>query len=65
MLRRPGVVGGLLAYGFVAPAFAAGIDVSEVLESIKAGLVPIAAIGAAVLSIHVAIKIYKWIRQSL
>lgn len=61
-----------LKYGSTALAFAAvstssqaAIDVSGVTTEIAATLAPIAAIGAGVLLVIVAIKAFKWIRGAM
>lgn len=41
------------------------VDVSDVVGTIAAQLVPIGLIGAAVLGIVVAIKAYQWIRRAM
>ncbi|MGS0539353.1 methyltransferase [Xanthomonas oryzae] len=50
------------------PAFAAGgggVDVSDVVTAIKGAAGPIAAIGGAVLTVLVGIKVYKWVRRAM
>lgn len=54
-----------LALGIAAPASAAGIDVTSVVTTISDQLTPIGLVGAAVLSLIVAIKAYKWVRRAL
>lgn len=61
-----------LALAFVAtfalPAAAtpaASVDVSGVVTAIEAAATPIGLIGAAVLTILVAIKVYKWVRRAM
>lgn len=61
---------GVVAVGGVVLAqasHAAGsaIDVTDVVSTISAQAVPIAAIGAAVLSLMVGIKAFKWVRRAL
>ena len=46
-------------------ANAAAIDVTAVVTDIAAQAAPIAAIGAAVLMLHVGVKAFKWVRQAL
>ncbi|MCW1977684.1 major capsid protein [Xanthomonas campestris] len=51
-----------------APAFAAGgggVDVGDVVAAINAAAGPIAAIGGAVLTVMVGIKVYKWVRRAM
>ncbi|UXB38961.1 phage coat protein [Stenotrophomonas maltophilia] len=51
-----------------APAFASGgggVDVGDVVSAINAALGPIGQIGVAVLSVMVAIKVYKWVRRAM
>jgi hypothetical protein len=58
----------LLAAMVSFPAFAGGgggVDVGAVVSGIEAAAVPIASIGAAVLLIHVGIKVYKWVRRAM
>ena len=50
----------LLATG----AQAAAIDVTAVVTSIGETLAPVGLIGVAVLSVIVAIKAFKWVRQA-
>jgi hypothetical protein len=63
---------GLLALALVAltvPGIAlaggGGVDVSGVVTAIQAAATPIGLIGAAVLLILVAIKVYKWVRRAM
>ena len=46
-------------------ANAAAVDVTGVVSDIAAQAAPIAAIGGAVLLLHVGIKTFKWVRQAL
>ncbi|ASY88963.1 hypothetical protein MOU_17827 [Xanthomonas citri pv. malvacearum str. GSPB1386] len=51
-----------------APAFAAGgggVDVGDVVTAIQGAAGPIAAIGGAVLTVMVGIKVYKWVRRAM
>lgn len=51
-----------------APAFASGgggVDVGGVVSAINGAAAPIAAIGGAVLTIMVGIKVYKWVRRAM
>lgn len=50
------------------PAFAAGgggVDVGDVVSAIQGAAAPIAAIGGAVLTVLVGIKVYKWVRRAM
>lgn len=42
-----------------------GVDVSAVVTAIQGAAGPIASIGAAVLTILVGIKVYKWVRRAM
>ena len=46
-------------------ANAAAVDVTAVVSDIAAQAAPIAAIGSAVLLVHVGIKAFKWVRRAL
>lgn len=48
-----------------ASAQAAAVDVAAVVTDITAQIVPISAIGSAVLTVYVAIKAFKWVRRAL
>lgn len=51
-----------------APAFATGgggVDVGNVVSAIQGAAAPIAAIGGAVLTVMVGIKVYKWVRRAM
>ncbi|ATS80422.1 methyltransferase [Xanthomonas citri pv. fuscans] len=51
-----------------APAFAGGgggVDVGNVVSAIQGAAAPIAAIGGAVLTVMVGIKVYKWVRRAM
>lgn len=49
---------------FVAiPAFAA-VDVTDALTAISDTLPAIASVGAAVFGVHIAIKVWKWVRRA-
>ena len=59
-----------LTFAVLAPAAFAGgggtaVDVSAVVGAIEAAATPIGAIGAAVLIVLVAIKVYKWVRRAM
>lgn len=53
------------AFGGVAAANAAAVDVAAVVTDIGAQIAPITAIGGAVLTVYVAIKAFKWVRRAL
>jgi hypothetical protein len=58
----------ILALGFAAAAGfaqAAPVDVAAVTTDITAQLAPIAAVGAGVLLVMVAVKAFKWVRAAL
>lgn len=57
----------LLASVFAGPALAGGggVDVSGVVSAIGDAVAPIGSIGAAVLLVLVAIKVYKWVRRAM
>jgi len=44
---------------------AAAVDVADVVTDIGAQAAPVAAIGAAVLLLLVAIKAFKWVRRAM
>lgn len=51
-----------------SPAFASGgggVDVGSVVSAIEGAAAPIAAIGGAVLTVLVGIKVYKWVRRAM
>jgi hypothetical protein len=54
-----------LALAAVSTASQAAIDVAAVTTEISATLAPIAAIGAGVLLVIVAIKAFKWVRGAM
>ena len=59
-----GTLGGLM----LAPsAHAAGatIDTTEIVSTISGGVTAISAIGVAVISLVVVIKLYKWVQRVL
>lgn len=59
----------LLAAMASFPAFAGGggssVDVGGVVTAINDAVGPIGQIGAAVLLVLVAIKVYKWVRRAM
>nr|2IFO_A Chain A, INOVIRUS [Filamentous phage] len=42
-----------------------GVDVGDVVSAIQGAAGPIAAIGGAVLTVMVGIKVYKWVRRAM
>ena len=46
-------------------SMASAVDVTDVVADIEAQLAPIAAIGAGVLLVLVAIKAFKWVRRAM
>ena len=62
---RASVVGGATAV--VSSAHAAGttIDTTEIVSTISGGVTAISAIGVAVISLVVVIKLYKWVQRVL
>ena len=54
-----------LALAAFSTASQAAIDVSAVTSEISGTLAPIAAIGAGVLLVIVAIKAFKWVRGAM
>jgi Inovirus Coat protein B len=54
-----------LALALFAGSSFAAIDVAAVTTEISATLAPIAAIGAGVLLVIVAIKAFKWVRGAM
>ncbi|MBE0595506.1 MAG: phage coat protein [Gemmatimonadales bacterium] len=61
------VLAGVAVASAPALAFAQAtpVDVSDVVDAIEAAATPIGLIGAAVLTILVAIKVYKWVRRAM
>lgn len=51
--------------GTAVTANAAGIDVSSVVTTITDGVTTVSAIGLAVLSLVVVIKVFKWARSAM
>ncbi|WCF29250.1 major capsid protein [Xylella fastidiosa] len=62
--KLPIVFGVMLSYAVVSPVFAADIDISAVVEALKAAATPIASIGGAVLLIAALLATYKWVRRA-
>lgn len=64
-----GLLVAMAALFSVAPAAFAGggggVDVTGVVSAINDAITPIGAIGAAVLLVLVAIKVYKWVRRAM
>lgn len=67
--KLPAVAGVGTAAAVSVPAFAqsasSGVDVSDVVSAIQGAAAPIAAIGGAVLTVMVGIKVYKWVRRAM
>ncbi|WP_023907620.1 major capsid protein [Xylella fastidiosa] len=69
-VARPSVIwGGIVSLLFSPAVFAAdaagsGIDISAIIDAIKAAIGPVGQIGIAVLSITVLLHVYKWIRRA-
>lgn len=55
----------LLAFFAVIGNANAAVDVAAVVTEIGTAVAPIGAIGAAVLLVIVATKIYKWVRRAM
>ena len=66
VLVRPSVLG-LAALGMagVAKADAVSIDTTGIVSTISSGVTAISAIGVAVISLVVTIKLYKWVQRVL
>lgn len=60
-----GVGSASVAAGSAFASGGGGVDVSAVVSAITAAATPIASIGAAVLIVHVGIKVYRWVRRAL
>ncbi|TNW23703.1 methyltransferase [Xylella fastidiosa subsp. pauca] len=54
----------MLSYAVVSPVFAAGFDVSKVIEAIQEAMTPISSIGGTVLLIIALLATYKWVRKA-
>lgn len=48
-----------------SPAFAAAVEVADIVNDIKGQVTPITAIGGAVLLVMVAIAAFRWVRRAL
>lgn len=62
---RARAVAVLVAFAAVGQAQAAAIDVTGVVTDIGAQAAPIAAVGGAVLVLHVGVKAFRWVRSAL
>lgn len=70
---RKNFIAAVKKYGFgvavsaalMGNANAAGIDVSTVVTTISDGVATVSAIGLAVLSLVVVIKVFKWARSAM
>lgn len=66
VVARPVVVGlGALAATGIAHADPVTIDTTEIVGTIGSGVTAISAIGVAVISLVVVIKLYKWVQRVL
>ena len=54
-----------LTTGLASASGGGAVDVSDVVTAIGGAAAPIAAIGGAVLTILVGIKVYKWVRRAM
>lgn len=61
----PAVAGASLLVGSGAANAAVTIDVDDVVKTITGGVSVVSAIGVAVLSLVVVIKLFKWVRAAL
>ena len=61
--RRYGL--GIAVAGIVGAANAAPIDTTDVVATITDGVTTVSAIGLAVLSLVVVIKVFKWARSAM
>ncbi len=66
VVARPVVVG-LTGLAVAASSHAAGItiDTTDIVATISGGVTSISAIGVAVISLVVVIKLYKWVQRVL
>jgi hypothetical protein len=62
-VRKYGAAGAALVVA--SGAQAAAVDVTAVTADLTAQLTPIAAVGAGVLLVVVAVKAFKWVRSAL
>ena len=60
-----GVGAASVAAGSAFAGGGGGVDVGGVVSAIEGAAGPIASIGAAVLLVHVGIKVYKWVRRAM
>lgn len=67
VVARPVVVGltGLAVAGGASAATTATIDTTDIVATISGGVTSISAIGVAVISLVVVIKLYKWVQRVL
>ncbi|MDR6731955.1 major capsid protein [Delftia lacustris] len=59
------VVGSTLALASGAHAAGVTIDTTDIVSTITGGVTAISAIGVAVISLVVVIKLYKWVQRVL
>ena len=64
-LARLSVVGGAAVAAGGAHAATTTIDTTDIVATISAGVTAISAIGVAVISLVVVIKLYKWVQRVL
>lgn len=64
-VARLSVVAGAAVAAGGARAAATTIDTTEIVGTISAGVTAISAIGVAVISLVVVIKLYKWVQRVL
>lgn len=66
LMARPSVlVGAAAVAGGSAHAAAFTLDVTDVVSTITGGVTALSAIGVAVLSLVVVIKLFKWAQRTL
>lgn len=65
LVRSLIVVSAALATASGAQAAATTVDTTDIVATISAGVTAISAIGVAVISLVVVIKLYKWVQRVL
>lgn len=63
-ISRSLVAVGAAVVSFVAIPAHAAVDVTDALAAISDTLPAIASVGAAVFGVHIAIKVWKWVRRA-
>ena len=58
-------LGATIAVGLSTGAHAAAIDTTDVVATITDGVTTVSAIGLAVLSLAVVVKVFKWARSAM